>query len=74
MPAPHSPEFRKRAVELARERANEAEKANFPIRFMCAQLGVSPSGFTASATSTSDDHAHRPRHPIHELGVRPAAA
>ena len=23
----------------------EAEKANFPIRFMCQQLGVSPSGF-----------------------------
>jgi transposase-like protein len=36
MPAPHPPEFRKRAVELARERAK-------PIREIARDIGISES-------------------------------
>lgn len=36
MPAPHPPEFRKRAVELARERAK-------PIKVLAADIGISES-------------------------------
>jgi transposase len=36
MPAPHPPEFRKRAVELARERAK-------PIKAIAADIGISES-------------------------------
>jgi transposase len=36
MPAPHPPEFRKRAVELARERAK-------PIKQLAADIGISES-------------------------------
>jgi transposase len=36
MPAPHPPEFRKRAVELARERAK-------PIKAIAADFGISES-------------------------------
>lgn len=36
MPAPHPPEFRRRAVELARERAK-------PIKQIAADIGISES-------------------------------
>jgi transposase-like protein len=36
MPAPHPPEFRRRAVELARERAK-------PIKAIAADIGISES-------------------------------
>jgi transposase len=52
MPAPHPPEFRKRAVELARER----EK---PIKAMAADLGISESCLRNWMTQADVDEGKR---------------
>jgi transposase len=52
MPAPHPPEFRKRAVELARER----EK---PIKAIAADLGISESCLRNWMTQADVDEGKR---------------
>ena len=52
MPAPHPPEFRKRAVELARERET-------PIKAIAADLGISESCLRNWMTQADVDEGKR---------------
>ena len=52
MPAPHPPEFRKRAVELARERAK-------PIRELARDIGISESCLRNWMTQADIDEGKR---------------
>ena len=52
MPAPHPPEFRRRAVELARERAK-------PISQLARDVGVSESCLRSWLAQADIDEGHR---------------
>lgn len=52
MPAPHPPEFRKRAVELARERAK-------PIKAIAMDIGISESCLRNWMTQADVDEGKR---------------
>ena len=52
MPAPHPPEFRRRAVELARERT-------VPIVQLAGELGISESCLRNWMTRADIDEGHR---------------
>jgi transposase len=52
MPAPHPPEFRKRAVELARERAK-------PIKAIARDIGISESCLRNWMTQADVDEGKR---------------
>lgn len=52
MPAPHPPEFRRRAVELAREGSR-------PIAQLAKELGVSDSGLRKWVSQAEIDEGHR---------------
>ena len=52
MPAPHPPEFRRRAIELARERT-------VPIGQLAGELGISESCLRNSMTRADIDEGHR---------------
>ena len=52
MPAPHPPEFRRRAIELARERT-------VPIGQLAGELGISESCLRNWMTRADIDEGHR---------------
>ena len=52
MPAPYPPEFRSRAVELARERAK-------PLAQLARELGVAESGLRRWLARADIDEGHR---------------
>lgn len=52
MPAPHPPEFRRRAVELAREGSR-------PIAQLAKELGISDSGLRKWISQAEIDEGHR---------------
>jgi transposase len=52
MPAPHPPEFRRRAVELARERAK-------PVKQIAADIGISESCLRNWMTQADIDEGKR---------------
>lgn len=52
MPAPHPPEFRRRAVDLAREGSR-------PIAQLAKELGVSESGLRKWVSQAEIDEGHR---------------
>jgi len=52
MPAPHPPEFRRRAVDLAREGSR-------PIAQLAKELGVSESGLCKWVSQAEIDEGHR---------------
>ena len=52
MPAPYPPEFRRRAVELARERAK-------PLAQLARELGVAESGLRRWLARADIDEGHR---------------
>lgn len=52
MPAPHPPEFRRRAVELAREGSR-------PIAQLAKELGISDSGLRKWISQAEIDQGHQ---------------